>query len=205
MPHGPISTRRLDHMFREHFPTMGVTYRGIESIPMKVRDASPEDAEACLEIYAPYVKQTTVTFESEPPSIAEMKERIIQAVRVHAWLLLEDGRGLIGFAKAGTFRSRSAYRWSCETSVYLDRARQRSGGGRTLYDSLFTRLANRGYYTALAGMTTANVSSIAFHSSLGFETVGTYRRIGWKHGEWHDVIWMQRVLRSGVDPPSELI
>ncbi|HXV92584.1 MAG TPA: arsinothricin resistance N-acetyltransferase ArsN1 family B [Pseudonocardia sp.] len=168
-----------------------------------VRDASEGDAEACARIYAPYVTDTTISFESEPPSPAEMAERIAAALRTHAWLVLEEQGRVVGYAYGGPFRSRAAYRWSCEVSVYLQPGRRRTGGGRALYEALFTRLAERGYRTAFAGMTLPNDASVGLHRAMGFETIGTFRRVGWKHGAWHDVAWAQRTLGTGEEPPVE--
>jgi L-amino acid N-acyltransferase YncA len=173
-------------------------------VAMKVRAATAEDAAACAAIYAPYVTDTAITFETEPPTVAHMADRITAAECSHAWLVLEDlddGR-VVGYAYAGPFKARPAYRWSCEVSIYLEIGRRRTGGGRALYEALFRRLAERGYRTAIAGMALPNEASAGLHSALGFEPVGTYRRIGWKHGRWHDVAWMQRMLSEAGDPPA---
>jgi L-amino acid N-acyltransferase YncA len=170
---------------------------------LKVRDASERDAGACAAIYDPYVTGTAITFESEPPPPAEMAQRIAAALRTHAWVVLEDDGGVVGYAYGGPYKSRPAYRWSCEVSVYVEAGRRRTGGGRALYDALFTRLAERGFRTAVAGMTLPNDASVGLHRAMGFEPVGTYRRIGWKHGAWHDVAWAQRAITAGQDPPAE--
>jgi phosphinothricin acetyltransferase len=163
----------------------------------RVRDALPADAAACAAIYAPYVTGTAITFETEPPSEAQMAQRIEAAAQTHAWLVLEAAGRVVGYAYGGSFNRRPAYRWSCEVSVYLEPGRRRTGAGRTLYEALFTRLAERGYRTAVAGMTLPNEASEGLHRALGFEPVGTYCRIGHKLGAWHDVAWSQRVLLDG--------
>jgi L-amino acid N-acyltransferase YncA len=170
---------------------------------MMVRDATELDAEACAAIYRPYVTGTAITFESEPPTPAQMAERIAAAARTYAWVVLEDAGRVVGYAYGGEFKSRAAYRWSCEVSVYLERGRRRTGGGRALYTALLDRLAARGFRTAVAGMTLPNEASVGLHRAMGFEPVGTYRRIGWKHGAWHDVAWTQRAIVGGDDPPVE--
>ena len=114
-----------------------------------IRDATEDDAEACAAIYAPYVTDTTITFEYEAPSAAELARRIAAAQRTHAWLVLEDsadggGSRVVGYAYAGPYKDRAAYRWSCEVSVYLEMGRRRGGSGRLLYEALFARLAERG-------------------------------------------------------------
>ena len=168
-----------------------------------VREASLSDAEACAAIYAPYVTDTVITFETVPPAAEEMAARIAASAHSHAWMVLEDEGRVVGFAYGGPFKSRAAYRWACEVSVYLEIGRRRTGAGRALYDSLFARLAERGFRTAVAGMTLPNEASVGLHRAVGFEAVGTYWRIGWKHDAWHDVAWMQRPLSRGGDPPQE--
>jgi L-amino acid N-acyltransferase YncA len=168
-----------------------------------IRDATERDAEACAAIYAPYVTDTAISFETEPPSPADMAERIAAASRTHAWLVLEDEGRVVGYAYGGPFHRRAAYRWACEVSAYLELGRRRTGGGRALYEALLTRLTERGFRMAVAGMTLPNEASVGFHRAMGFEPVGTYRRIGFKHGTWHDVAWTQRPLATGEDPPPE--
>jgi L-amino acid N-acyltransferase YncA len=170
--------------------------------PGEVRDAVPEDAHRCAQIYAPYVRDSAISFEAEPPSPAEMAERIRDAQREHAWLVLEDGGLVTGYAYGGPFMSRAAYRWSATVSVYLDGGRRRSGGGRALYDALFDRLAGRGIRTVLAGVALPNEASEGLHRALGFQPAGTYRRVGWKLGRWHDVACYQKDLVADWSPPD---
>ena len=170
---------------------------------MDVRDASEDDAAACAAIYAPYVTDTAITFEYEPPSAAEMARRVAAAQRAHAWLVLEEDGRVVGYAYAGPFKERAAYRWSAEVSVYLEPGRRRSGSGRLLYEVLFVRLAERGFRTLVAVMTLPNDASEGLHRALGFEPVGTFRRVGWKHGQWRDVAWAQRGIGSEDGPPDE--
>jgi L-amino acid N-acyltransferase YncA len=167
-----------------------------------VRDATAADAGACAAIYAPFVTGTGTSFEDVPPGPAEMAGRIAGA---HAWLVLVDGSGAVaGYAYAVAHRSRAAYRWACEVSVYLDPAHRGRGGGRALYTALLDRLAGRGFRTALAIITLPNEPSERLHRALGFVPVGVCRRVGWKHGRWHDVLWMQRELGDVDDgPPVE--
>jgi L-amino acid N-acyltransferase YncA len=169
-----------------------------------IRDAGRADAEACAAIYAPYVRDTAISFESEPPTVAEMARRIAEAQRAHAWLVLEDDGDVVGFAYGGSFMSRAAYQWATAVSVYLVPGRRRTGGGRALYEALFDRLAARGHRTALAGIALPNEASTGLHTALGFELVGVYRRVGWKLGRWHDVAWYQRALGDDDGPPAPL-
>lgn len=169
----------------------------------KVRDATTLDAEACAAIYAPYVTGTPVSFEFEPPTAEAMAERIAAAQLGHAWVVLEDDGEVVGYAYAGPHKERVAYRWSCEVSVYLQPGLRRTGAGRALYEALFERLAERGFHIAVAGVALPNEASLGLHRALGFEPVGTFRRIGWKHGAWHDVLWLQRTLAEHPDTPPE--
>jgi L-amino acid N-acyltransferase YncA len=170
----------------------------------RIREAGPGDAAACQEIYAPYVRDTAISFETEPPSVEEMAGRIAAAAKSHAWLVLEDDGRVVGYAYAAPFMTRAAYQWSCTVSVYLEPGRRRSGAGRALYGALFERLLARGFRTALAVIALPNEPSIGLHRALDFEPVGTYRRIGWKHGRWHDVAWYQRALVDDAAPPEPL-
>lgn len=169
-----------------------------------VRDATSADAPACAAIYAPYVWETAVSFEAEPPDVAEMAQRIAAAQAGHAWLVLEDESGLLGYAYGGQFKSRQAYRWACEVSVYLGVGRQGAGAGRQLYEALLPRLRERGYRSAAAIMTMPNPASAGLHRAFGFEQVGLWRRVGWKFDAWHDVAELQLDLAPGQGPPAEL-
>lgn len=170
-----------------------------------VRDAGMDDAAACARIYATYVDDTAITFETEAPDSAEMGRRIAAAHLKHEWLVLEGGAGeIVGYAYATEFKARAAYQWSVETSVYLDPTRQRGGGGRLLYTELLSRLAGRGYRRAFAGITQPNDASMAFHRVFGFQPAGVFRRVGFKNGSWRDVAWLQRDLLAPdceIDPP----
>ena len=169
-----------------------------------IRDAVAADAARCAEIYAPYVRDTAISFEEEPPSPAAMEERIADAQRAHAWLVLEQDDDVVGYAYGGPFMSRAAYQWATAVSVYLAPGRRRTGAGRALYEALFDRLAARGHRTALAVIALPNEASVGLHVALGFEHVGTYRRVGWKLGRWHDVAWYQRPLTEDDGPPAPL-
>lgn len=132
-----------------------------------------------------------------------MAERIAAASRSHAWVVLEEEGRVVGYAYGAPFNSRAAYRWACEVSVYVELGRRRTGGGRALYNTLLAELIDRGFRIAVAGMTLPNDASVGLHRAIGFEPVGTFRRIGFKHGTWHDVAWTQRTLASGGEPPPE--
>lgn len=170
---------------------------------LKIRDAGPGDAAACAAIYRPYVLDTAITFETEPPTATEMAERITASSRAHAWLVAELEDQIMGYAYASPFATRPAYRWSCEVSVYLEPGRRRIGAGRALYEALLPRLVDRGFRVAVAKMTLPNEPSLGLHASFGFEPVGVHRRIGWKNGAWRDVAISQLALVTDDTEPIE--
>jgi len=162
-----------------------------------IRDATPADAAACAALYAPYILETAASFETEPPAAEEMAQRIAAAQERYAWLVGECDGAVAGYAYAGSWRSRAAYARTAETSIYLARSATGTGVGSALYGALLERLAQLGFRTAVAGMTLPNPGSEALHTALGFTPVGVFRRVGWKHGTWHDVSWMQLDLSAG--------
>jgi phosphinothricin acetyltransferase len=171
---------------------------------MRIRAATSEDAAALCLIYAPYVTASAVSFEMEPPREEEMRRRIEAGGGLYPWLAAIDEAGEIaGYAYAGAFRSRPAYRFSVETSVYLRRDVQGRGVGRLLYDPLLATLEAQGFTQAIAAIALPNDASVRLHERLGFGHCGTYRRVGWKLGRWHDVGLWQRALAQAAEPPAE--
>lgn len=173
--------------------------------PATIRTAVPErDAAACVAIYAPHVEAGATSFEEAPPSPAEFAERIADLAATYPWLVAEHDGDLVGFAYACPHRSRPAYRWAVEVSVYVGTDQHRRGHGRALYAELVERLRRQRFQVACAGITLPNEASVALHESLGFVAVGVYRRIGWKAGAWRDVGWWQLELEpAGDGPPAE--
>jgi len=159
------------------------------------------DAEQLLTIYRPFVEATAVSFEAVVPPVEEFAERIQKALAGWQWLVAEKDGRCVGFAYGTSHRERAAYRWSVEVSAYVDPKHHRVGIGRSLYSSLLADLSHKGFCNAYAGVTLPNEASVALHRSVGFEPVGTFRAVGRKFGQWHDVVWFQRRLRES--PPSE--
>ena len=119
------------------------------------------------------------------------------------WLVTEKAGVITGYAYASVHNKRTAYRWSCDVTVYVDAEHRRSGVARLLYGRLFATLARLGYVTAHAGITLPNSASIGLHEHLGFECIGIYRNVGFKLGQWHDVGWWGKPLRAIETPPGE--
>jgi phosphinothricin acetyltransferase len=173
--------------------------------PATIRSADPpRDAAACVAIYAPHVESGATSFEEDPPDPASFAERIAETVETYPWLVAEREGKVVGYAYACPHRFRPAYRWAVEVSVYVDAQEHRSGHGRALYAELTARLRRQRFHVACAGITLPNLASVALHESLGFASVGVYRRIGWKDGAWRDVGWWQLELQPpGDGRPAE--
>lgn len=168
---------------------------------MHIRSADARrDAAACAAIYAPYVRDTAISFETAPPDPGEMRRRIVRIQRTHPWLVAEGPAGVSGFAYAAPHRERAAYRWAADVSVYVEARDHRHGVGRALYEALFDLLRSQHVLIACAGITLPNPASVGIHEAMGFGLVGVYRRIGFKAGAWWDVGWWQ--LQLSEPPPG---
>lgn len=165
------------------------------------RDATEADAAGIHAIYAPVVRDTIISFETEEPTVAEIAARIRSTTATHPWLVAADGDLVAGYAYATKHRERAAYAWSVDVSVYIAASHRSRGVGKSLYHALFERLAALGYVNAFAGVALPNAASIALHTSVGFEPIGIYRHVGFKFGAWHDAAWFQRLLRPLPDSP----
>lgn len=170
--------------------------------PVVIRIATATDAAAVRAIYAPAVESTAISFEVTVPSVDEMAARITDRQPAYPWLVAEDARGIAGYAYAGRFAARPAYRWSVETSVYVAEMAQGRGVGRALYAALLAILTAQGYRQAMGGIALPNPASVRLHEAAGFALVGVYRGVGWKFGAWHDVGWWQRGLAAEDSTPE---
>lgn len=170
-------------------------------MPPRIRLATPDDAEQVLAIYSPYC-QTPTSFELEPPSLDEMRQRLNKILARYPWLVCDRAGEIWGYAYACSHRERAAYGWSVDTSVYCQPQRQRAGVGRGLYTSLFGLLRLQGYVNAYAGVTLPNPGSVGLHQAMGFQPVGVYSQVGYKCGAWHDVGWYQLLLQPRPPGPA---
>ena len=169
---------------------------------MRIRPATPADAAAIAAIYRPYVTDTAVSFELDPPDTEEMRRRVEAGGELYPWLLAEESEA-IGYASAGPFRARPAYRFTVETSIYLAPQAVGRGVGRQLYARLLSLLEAQGFAQAIGAITLPNPASAGLHERLGFERAGTYGRVGWKFGAWHSVGLWQRPLAPLDSRPAE--
>lgn len=168
-----------------------------------IRLATSDDAAGIRAIYAPYVAETTVTFEQEPPSVAAVADRIRETTANYPWFVCELDGQVVGYAYGGRLRKRDAYRWAVETSVYVDRDRQGAGIGRAVYTALLDCLRAQGYQDAYAVLTVPNPGSEAFHEAMGFAELAGFPALGYKHGEWCDVAWWRSELGEHPDDPAD--
>ncbi len=156
-----------------------------------IRPAVPADAASVAAIYQPYVIETAISFEEEPPDAEEIRRRMEAA---HLWLVDELDGEVRGYAYATPWRSRHAYRFTAETTVYVGREHHGVGVGRGLYEALLEQLRTLGFVTAVAAITLPNDQSVDFHRTLGFTDVGRFPKVGFKFETWYDTFWLSREL-----------
>jgi phosphinothricin acetyltransferase len=160
-----------------------------------IRPATQDDAEAIVRIYNHYILNTTVTFEEEPVSPAEMAGRIAEVMGGSLpWLVLEQEGAVVGYAYATKWRTRSAYRFAVETTIYLTPGFGGRGFGTQLYQALLAQLRERGYHAAIGGITLPNPPSIALHEKVGMKKVAHFTEVGFKFGRWLDVGYWEGLL-----------
>ncbi|MCW4455041.1 GNAT family N-acetyltransferase [Flavobacterium sp. MXW15] len=174
---------------------------------LSIRNADAADIPAITAIYAVEVTDFVNTYEYEVPDEAEMLRRMRDIIaRGFPYIVAEvDGR-LAGYAYANTYRSRVAYQWTVENSVYVDYAFQGRGVGAALMQGLIDACTQRGYRQMVAVIgEPSNTASIRLHERFGFHLVGVFKGLGRKHGRWLDTVQMQRALGDGADgaPPNE--
>lgn len=168
----------------------------------RIRPASVEDAADLAALYAPYVTDTTISFEYDAPDAAEMARRVARTSERFAYLVAEDAATgqLAGYAYYGELRSRPAYAWSAETSIYLAPEHQGHGLGRTLLQAIERLMAAQGIALSVACITSTNTGSIAFHEAAGYRLCGTFDNCAFKLGSWLSVTWMEKQLLPCTKP-----
>ena len=166
-----------------------------------IRSATAADAAGIATIYNHHVIGTAVTFEEDPVSVTEMARRITEIAARFPWLVCEADGAIAGYAYASPWKTRSAYRYSVETSIYVAQTHLAGGVGGRLYAALLDELRGRGLHVAIGGISLPNDASIRLHERLGFVKVGHFAAVGWKLGRWVDVGYWQLRLRSGASAP----
>ena len=162
-----------------------------------IRYANFADASVVAAIYAHYVHKTAITFVAEAPTTADFVSRISDPR--YPFLVAEHNGRVVGFAYASMFRTKAAYRWDVEFSIYLAPGIEGQGLGSALMERLLEEVEKQGYLNAYSCITMPNDRSVNLHKKFGFEELGRFPRSGYKMGKWHDVIWMGRPLAELTD------
>nr|WP_295946720.1 GNAT family N-acetyltransferase [uncultured Agathobaculum sp.] len=170
-----------------------------------LRPATEDDAAEMLALYAPYVIQTTVSSEYEPPSLEEFLGRMRSYTTRLPWLTCTVDGEIVGYGYASPHRTRAAYQWSVETSIYVAPEWHRHGIAGAIYAALFELLSMQGYYNIYVGITSPNERSMKFHKAMGFIISGAYQESMYKFGQWRDVLWMGKSLRPHEGEPQPTV
>jgi L-amino acid N-acyltransferase YncA len=174
---------------------------------MNIRTATPDDAEALLSIYRPYVEHTAISFEYEVPSVEEFRQRIVDHLEHFPYLVAEEGDRILGYAYVGKFQERAAYQWSVETSIYVAQGLHRQGIGSRLLTALEEACRDKGIQNMYACISYVEPEdeylthdSVLFHERMGYRMVGRFLKCGRKFGRWYDIVWMEKLI--GNHPSS---
>ena len=176
---------------------------------MIIERVKEEDAEALLEIYGPYVRETAISFEYQVPTTQEFRQRIRSISAKYPYIKAVEQGQLLGYAYAGAFKQRSAYDWAVETTIYVRKDCRKQGVGRQLYEALEKSLKGMGICNLNACIACTerpddhlNNDSMHFHEKLGYEPVGVFHQCGYKFSTWYDMIWMEKLIAPhGKDQP----
>ena len=168
---------------------------------LEIRTATERDAKALLDIYAPYVEQTAITFEYEVPTLTEFRARIRHTLEKYPYLVAEREGKILGYAYVSSFKERAAYDWAVETSIYVDKTVKRCGIGGKLHNALEEVLKQMGILNMEACIGVPETddeyldhNSMHFHAHLGYRLVGTFKKCGYKYDRWYDMIWMEKLI-----------
>ena len=179
---------------------------------LKLREACADDASRLLEIYAPYIEHTAITFEYEVPSVEEFKQRIVNTLTMYPYIVALQNDRIVGYAYASAFHVRSAYAYNVEMSIYVDINERHKHIGRFLYEALEGCLRKQGFLNVNACIAAPREkdpylddNSIRFHEHLGYQLVGRFHECGYKFGRWYDMVWMEKMLGEHPEHPAALI
>ena len=179
---------------------------------IKIRPATEADAAEILNIYAPYITDTAITFEYDVPTLEEFTGRIRHTLEKYPYLVAVRDSEIIGYAYAGAFYGRAAYDWSAETTIYVKKGCSHSGVGKLLYQALETALKAQniinlyaciGYPEEDDEYLTKN--SKQFHEHLGYRLIGEFRKCGYKFGRWYHMVWMEKIIADHPDRQPDVI
>ncbi|MHC1723101.1 MAG: N-acetyltransferase family protein [Aminipila sp.] len=179
---------------------------------ISIRMATEADAEELLEIYAPYVTNTAITFEYDIPTVDEFAQRIRNTLKRYPYIVAVEENHIVGYAYASAFKQRAAYNWAVETTVYLKQDCRGNGVGKKIYIALEDILKRQNIidlnaciaYTSLEDAHLDNTSMV-FHEHLGYTKVAHFTKCGYKSGTWYDMIWMSKTIGEHSDNPEPFI
>ena len=172
---------------------------------MPIRPATVADLPRILEIYAPYIETTAISFEYIVPTLEEFTRRFLTITAQFPWLVWEEDGTVLGYAYGSLPFERAAYQWSAEASIYLCPEARGRGIGKSLYAALEEILKRQGYRKVYAIITTANEASVAFHKAVGYRHTATFPDCGYKFGQWYGTVWMEKDLNTWPAPPKSPI
>ncbi len=177
-----------------------------------IREAVLSDAEELLAIYAPYVKETVITFEYEAPTLSEFRKRMTDILGKYPYLAAEQNGEIVGYAYAAPFKERAAYGWSVESTIYVRRDCKRAGIGRALYEALEEALACQNILNVNACIgypeqedAYLTLDSVRFHQRMGYRMVGKFHKCGYKFGRWYHMVWMEKHLGEHGEQPLPVL
>lgn len=175
-----------------------------------IRIVSPEDAEELLDIYAPYIRDTSVTFEYTVPSVEEFTERIRHTLEKYPYLAAVKNGEIIGYVYAGPLHPRAAYAWSVETSIYVKKDKKHLGTGKLLYDALEEVLKEQNILSMNACIAYPKKEdeyltkdSVKFHEHMGYQKVAEFHQCAYKFGHWYNMVWMEKHIGDHIEHPKD--
>ena len=168
---------------------------------INIRIATVNDAEKLLKIYTPYVEQTAITFEYDVPSIEEFTDRIRNVLEKYPYLVAEQDGEILGYAYVSSFKSRAAYAWGVETSIYVEQQVKKKGIGGKLHHALEAIMKEQGILNMNACIAYPQEedeyltkNSVEFHAHLGYRLVGEFKQCGYKFDRWYNMVWMEKLI-----------
>lgn len=175
---------------------------------IQIRTATENDAQALLDIYAPYIQNTAITYEYEVPSLQQFQSRITHTLQKFPYFVAESNGTILGYAYASDYGERAAYAWTAEVSIYIAQNSRKMGIGKKLYAALERALQKQNIITLIACVAYTerqdehlNKNSLEFHKHMGYEVTGKLNHCGYKFHKWYDIVHLQKYIGSHQTEP----